>query len=199
MLASALPRLRHAARYSSLAARKHDGHRSTDGVVAWPTSGMPPSRHSINKIRGRRASWAGLELVGSRRPASLDPDRSATKSRQSASVGSAWRRASRNLASALNSASWRLIVVFDLPADFNARITRAEASGIAAASIGTGLSDRGEQTGDSPPAPPTRQRPSPIPGLCGRNRHARQPRQRKHPGRPHNPAVHIMPLMGNST
>ena len=36
-LASALPRRRHAARYSSLTARKRAGQRSTGGVVAWPT------------------------------------------------------------------------------------------------------------------------------------------------------------------
>jgi hypothetical protein len=48
--------------------------------------------------------------TGSRRPASLDPDRSAMKSRQSTSVGTARPRASRNPANALNSASWRLIV-----------------------------------------------------------------------------------------
>jgi integrase/recombinase XerD len=33
-----------------------------------------------------------------------------------------------------------------------------------------------------------------APGLCGRNRPVRHSRQRKHPCRPHNPAIHIMPL-----
>jgi hypothetical protein len=123
--------------------------------------GRPPSRHSIRRIRGRRASWACLELVGSRRPASLDPDRSATKSRQSASVGSAWPRASRNPANALNSASWRLIVVLDLPAAVNATITRADASRRFAASIGIGLLLVVNRQGDSSPRS-RRQRRSPA-------------------------------------
>ena len=72
---------------------------------------------------GPSENWSARAARG------LAPDRSAMKSRQSASVGSAWPRASRNPANALNSASWRLIVVLDLPAAFNAATTHADASG----------------------------------------------------------------------
>src|SRR6266704_2635539 len=141
---------------------------------------MPPSRHSISNTRGRRASWASRELAGSRRPASLHPDRPATKSRQSASVGRSCPRACRNLANAFSSASWRLIVVRDLPAALNAAITRADASRTLAVSMRIGLSDRGEQTRRF------------FAGLCGRNEPAWLCYQRRCCFRPHNPAIHIM-------
>src|ERR1019366_8947803 len=42
-------------------------------------------------------------------------------------------------------------------------------------------------------------REHPPPGLCGRKHHRRSPHQQKHASRAHNPAVHLMPLMANST
>jgi hypothetical protein len=36
------------------------------------------------------------------------------------------------------------------------------------------------------------------PGLCGPKHYRRGPHQQKHADRAHNPAVHLMPVMGNS-
>ena len=182
-----------------------------------PTANMHDAVTAVELALAETERLLGHPLIDD---ALVDPDRSATKSRQSASVGSAWPRASRNPANALNSASWRLIVVLDLPAAINATITRADTSRISTASITIGLSGSDQQTRRFFTAlkvsmPVSRGKRAP---LLGRTREpdrtlgpvrafTRSPRimwpepartarpPAGTPNRPHNPAVHVMPLM----
>ena len=106
-----------------LAARKHGGQRSTTGAVAWPTRAC--HRPGIHQQHQRPARQLGLpvtrRLTQARQPA---PGRLGHEI-QAVHLGRVILAAAcRNLANGFSSASWRLIVVRDLPAALNAAITR---------------------------------------------------------------------------